>query len=810
MTNSIDHLFTDILTDPDPVQRQKRVTAALQQITGILARQSFAEFVQAAWHVVEPSTELEWNWHHQLMCDTLQAMYVAWDRARSDRGRRNANRHFDEYPRNAVFNVPPGSLKSRIIAVCFQPWCWLHESGMKFICLSVNEDASLRDGRMSRDLIKSEWYQRTFQPKWSLKTDQDAISNYGNSSGGERLSRASGSEIVGLRADCVGEKSLISTEFGQIPIKTLHEAAAAGLPLPKVWTVDNFGKAQLNKVLATRKTSSVKTLTVRTANNNVLTCTNDHRIYTGNEYIKARDTLGAKVSIMSQFSTDYVLQQDMCRETPFNSNGRQSKPSFQEFSGLRRESVAQTVRVNQGEGRERLCSLWGAQQFETATDSTSHRSQPYKQYLRELNNALRSLPHDSPQIETSTVLSVDETPEARSGNSIDVYDLHVEGIHNFIANGITCCNCLLIDDANNPKEAENKLERTKINDLWTTNQFNRVNDPRRSLRIGVQQRVHSDDWTGYVIKNGGIWSLENLFGWLHVVLPAEYEAARKFVMPDCLAKLCTWPNALTQDPRIVEGESVHPTRFTSAFLESEKLRWKNTAQYAGQMQQRPALLEGTLVQRRWFNFFRFAEGVRDDLPVGHFPRPAMCHDGAALTVNQKLFAPGSFDFDWITLTVDPAAKKTEKGSLYGLLMTAGKGGRRFVLDDRSQRGAFHEIIDVMKDMIRTWRPDSILIEPKAAGPDIMDTLREQMYAGDVPMIAIEEAEPGNQDKEMRLQSALNYLKNGAVYLLDGASWLGEFVNELATFPNGSEDDRVDALSQLLNSKRELNTELPDW
>jgi predicted phage terminase large subunit-like protein len=301
-----------------------------------------------------------------------------------------------------------------------------------------------------------------------------------------------------------------------------------------------------------------------------------------------------------------------------------------------------------------------------------------------------------------------------------------------------------------------------------------------------------------------------LFGWLHVVLPAEFEPQRKFVMPDCLKKYVRWPGAVTEDPRTFEGESIHKARFTPDYIAAEKHRWKNTGNYAGQMQQRPAALEGQLIQRRWWGFFRLAEGIRDDIPRGDFPRPAMSHEGPALTVHRKTMTENQFDFDWITISIDPAAKKTEKGSQYGLLCIAGKGGRRFVLDDRTQRGAFHEIIDVVKDMIRLWKPDTLLIEPKAAGPDLMDTLREQMLKGDIPMVAIEEADPGNSDKEMRLQACVPYIKNGAVYLLDGASWLGEFVEELSTFPNGDNDDRVDALSQCLNHIREVDSELPDW
>jgi predicted phage terminase large subunit-like protein len=557
--------FAEILADP--VRRER----AHSQIQGMLARLSFAEFVKAAWPVLEPGTPLEWNWHHQLICDTLQSMFCAWRNARSERGKHKSSRKFAGHPKNTVINCPPGSLKSRIIAVCYPVWCWLHEPSMKFICLSVNEDATLRDGRMSRDLIKSDWYQSTFSPKWALKADQDAISNYGNTVGGERLSKPSGSEVVGLRGDV-----------------------------------------------------------------------------------------------------------------------------------------------------------------------------------------------------------------------------------------------LLLDDPNNPKEAENKLERDHVNNLWSTNLYNRVNDARCSMRIGVQQRTHADDWSGNVIKSQGLWSLDNEFGWMHMILPAEYDPDRKFVLPPILKQYVNWPNAVTEDPRTVPGETIHKDRFTDAYLKAERERWKNTGQYAGQMLQTPALIEGALVQRRWWGWFRLAEGIRDDIPVGNYPRPAMCHEGPPMTIHQKMYSPNSWDFDWITISVDPAAKRTEKGSQYGLLCIAGRGGRRFILDDRTQRGAFHEILDVIKDMIRMWRPDTILIEPKAAGPDLMDTLKEQMYAGDIPMVAVEEADPGNQDKEMRLQSCLHYLKNGAVLLLDGASWLGEFVEELSMFPHGSNDDRVDALSQCLNYKRPIDDGLPDW
>lgn len=168
----------------------------LRQYTAWKCRGSLAEFVRRSWHVLEPSTALAWNWHHEEICGHLQGMFLDWRRAQDDPS--HAQR-----AQNIAINVPPGSLKSRIIAVCFPAWAWLHSPGWRVICLSVNHDAAKRDARASRQLIESEWYARTFAPDWRIKADQDAVGNYGNTAEGSRLSRAAGSEIVGLRGDCL-------------------------------------------------------------------------------------------------------------------------------------------------------------------------------------------------------------------------------------------------------------------------------------------------------------------------------------------------------------------------------------------------------------------------------------------------------------------------------------------------------------------------------------------------------------------------------------------------------------------------------
>lgn len=384
---------------------------------------------------------------------------------------------------------------------------------------------------------------------------------------------------------------------------------------------------------------------------------------------------------------------------------------------------------------------------------------------------------------------------------------------------------MIADDLNNPKRAEQKRERDEVNDTWDTNQYNRVNDLQRSMRLAVQQRTNAGDHSGHVLETDGIWAVEHgekplrgPNGWLHVVLPAEFELERKFVMPPELAALMRQylpeEEIIFEDPRTVEGETLDEVRMPLSVLEAERRRWAGTGNYAGQMQQRPQLVAGGMVQRSYFNFFRLAAGVRDEVDAVETgrPRPVHCHDGAAQVIHAAPLQPSKWDFDWITISIDPASKKTDKGSNYGILVVAGKGGRRYILDDRTQRGHLHEIFAVIKELILLWEPDSILIEPKAAGDSVMDALREAMGEGDLPMVTIDDdCDPGNADKEMRLDSVLSYFKNGMVYVLDGATWLEAFIEELTLFPNGTRDDRVDAVSQILGHVRSADGGgLPDW
>ena len=85
-----------------------------------------------------------------------------------------------------------------------------------------------------------------------------------------------------------------------------------------------------------------------------------------------------------------------------------------------------------------------------------------------------------------------------------------------------------------------------------------------------------------------------------------------------------------------------------------------------------------------------------------------------------------------------------------------------------------------------------LIEDKANGPAIISTLRQEI-SGIVPVNP-------RGSKEARASAVSPEIEAGNVYLPSPsiASWVTDYIEEWAAFPNGENDDQVDATSQALD------------
>lgn len=179
-TDSLDSLIDFDLSDLDASE----IDDLGQQADAELCRRSLAEFVKQAWHVIEPGTELRWNWHIDAICEHLEAV---------TRGEIN----------KLLINVPPGHMKSLITSVMWPAHQWIDHPHLRSQYGSYDEALALRDSTKTRDLINSEWYQSRFRPKWAIKKDSNAKGYFTNTVQGFRRTFATNGKVTGHRGEQV-------------------------------------------------------------------------------------------------------------------------------------------------------------------------------------------------------------------------------------------------------------------------------------------------------------------------------------------------------------------------------------------------------------------------------------------------------------------------------------------------------------------------------------------------------------------------------------------------------------------------------
>jgi predicted phage terminase large subunit-like protein len=134
---------------------------ALYELEYALAEKSLAAYCKAAWDVIEPATNLKWNWHHDLICEYLTAVSMG-------------------QIKRLLINVPPRSMKSIIVSVCYPTWRWIRDPHRRFICASYSQSLSSKLSRNRRSLIESPWYQAAWADRYALSHDQNVKSEFAN------------------------------------------------------------------------------------------------------------------------------------------------------------------------------------------------------------------------------------------------------------------------------------------------------------------------------------------------------------------------------------------------------------------------------------------------------------------------------------------------------------------------------------------------------------------------------------------------------------------------------------------------------
>jgi predicted phage terminase large subunit-like protein len=113
---------------------------------------------------------------------------------------------------------------------------------------------------------------------------------------------------------------------------------------------------------------------------------------------------------------------------------------------------------------------------------------------------------------------------------------------------------------------------------------------------------------------------------------------------------------------------------------------------------------------------------------------------------------------------------------------------RYLLDQKRARMTFTGTIQAMRDMHNKWpQTERTLVEDKANGSAVIDVLQREI-AGVLPVTP-------QGGKVVRANAVTACVEAGNVFIPDDADWTGDFVEEFSAFPNGKNDDQVDAMSQ---------------
>lgn len=142
------------------------------------------------------------------------------------------------------------------------------------------------------------------------------------------------------------------------------------------------------------------------------------------------------------------------------------------------------------------------------------------------------------------------------------------------------------------------------------------------------------------------------------------------------------------------------------------------------------------------------------------------------------------------VSVDASFKDGEDND-YVVLQVWGKNqANMYLIDQVRAKLNFPATIQSLQNLT-TKHPDAVikLIEDKANGSAIIQTLQTTMGG----IIAVN-PEGG---KIARVNAVSAYIESGNVYL-PRTTWINDFVEEAASFPNGKNDDQVDAMSQALH------------
>ena len=307
---------------------------------------------------------------------------------------------------------------------------------------------------------------------------------------------------------------------------------------------------------------------------------------------------------------------------------------------------------------------------------------------------------------------------------------------------------LIIDDPLKPDDAQSEIERERINGRWHSTFKSRLAQEDVPV-IVIMQRLHVDDFSGFLLKGGAGCR------WHHLLLPVLIDNSAEY------------PDEYTHGDPIAHGlpdgplwPAKHDRRQIAALRHNAQV-------FSGQYMQRPVVSGGNLFKEEWFRGY-------GDLPT----------------------------IDWRAIYVDTAQKTGERND-FTVLQCWGRGrdGRAYLLDQVRGRFEAPELVTAArlfwaKHRTAAWNAMGVLrcmkIEDKVSGTGLIQELKRGPDADHPDRAAIPvQAIQRDRDKELRANDVLPAFASDLVRVPKHEPWFASWRDEMLAFPSGTHDDQVD-------------------
>jgi predicted phage terminase large subunit-like protein len=334
-------------------------------------------------------------------------------------------------------------------------------------------------------------------------------------------------------------------------------------------------------------------------------------------------------------------------------------------------------------------------------------------------------------------------------------------------------NRIIVDDLLKPSEAEAVSgSAVRSTNNWFDSDLSNRHIPDEYARIIVMQRIHENDVA------------------MHALEKRHYNV---LALPERRWK--GHPYAWHGDPRSNDGELLWPefrSEEESKDMESHMLSWR----VAGQLQQWPTTREGEILKRHHWRFYD-PKLFRDEKLAERRPK-----------------------FRLVVQSVDTPLKDKESNDLVAIQAWGAVKADRYLLDSKKGHMNYSQAKRAILEQARYVRQlykgsaHYVLIENAGYGVELIDELKKEVTG----VVKISRGADG--DKILRAEAAAADLESGNCYLpgyREGSDEFSmpdearcpadvvDFIDSCAIFPNGRNDDDVDAWSQCMNWLRSRTT-----